>query len=110
MDVLRHSAGECGGINNKMGLWNRPELCDCLGQIGAFLEQANCGEAGGTGGKALPGVFHRHAADGEHRNAHSAADLGQPVETLRRAESRFGRCRIDGAEDDVVGATALSFL
>src|SRR5512137_2720436 len=80
------------------------EPCDELGEVRRILKKANCGDSCGAGIETSRGVFRSDAADGENGDGHRAANFGEKVEPLRRAEGCFGGSGKYGAEEKVIRA------
>src|SRR6266571_7067332 len=76
------------------------------GHVRSVLEKANCRDPGGTAGETGGGVRQRNSADRQHRDGHGAANFRKPLKSLRRTERRFRRRGEDGAEKEIVRATA----
>jgi len=71
------------------GFKSFPQTAYEIGQIIGFLKQSDCRHARRAHGKTGMSVFSRDAANRENWNAHRPADFAEPLDSLRRSESRF---------------------
>jgi hypothetical protein len=67
-----------------------------------------CREARGTGGVTGRSIFERDPADGHYRDGNSPANFAQPIKSLRRTVSGFGRSGEDGTKKKIISAAICS--
>src|SRR5260370_36052877 len=77
-----------------------------LGQGRGILKKANSRDSRRACGKTFGGVRQRNPSDGEHGDGNGAADCGEPLEPLWRAECRFRWRGEDGAKTKIICAAA----
>lgn len=76
-------------------------------EIGAICKQPDGGNPGGALEERLMEVFKLDAADGQHWQAHRAANFSEAIEPQRRAINELGRSFINGATDDEISAAGF---
>src|ERR1700688_3913111 len=79
-------------------------------RVAYFLEHSNRRNSRGTCANAFRCILCVHTPDRDHRNAHAAADLRQPLNPQWGAEATLRGRVVDRPKKNVIGSSAFRFV